>query len=141
MADKSKISLPKPTPETEHFWQGTRQGALKLQKCVDCAHVYFPPRPFCPACASRAVSVFTATGRGMLYSYVINNRPHPAFDGPYSIAVVELEEGPRMMTNIVNCDQTPEALQLDMPVEVLFEELSDDISLPYFQPATVGATK
>lgn len=79
--------------------------------------------------------MFKASGRGFLYSYVINQRPHPAFDGAYSIAIVELEEGPRMMTNVVNVDQTPEALQLDMPLEVIFEALNDDISLPYFQPA------
>lgn len=135
MPDKSKIPLPIPTPETAHFWAGTKTGELRLQKCDECAHTYFPPRPFCPSCASKRVSVFKASGRGFLYSYVINQRPHPAFDGAYSIAIVELEEGPRMMTNVVNVDQTPEALQLDMPLEVIFEALNDDISLPYFQPA------
>jgi uncharacterized OB-fold protein len=79
--------------------------------------------------------VFAASGRGRLYSYVINQRPHPAFDGPYAIAVVELEEGPRMMTNIVGCEQTPEALVLDMPLAVSFEVASDDITLPLFRPA------
>jgi uncharacterized OB-fold protein len=135
MADRSRLPVPKPTPETEHFWQGAKNGQLKLQRCTDCSGVYFPPRPFCPSCASRDVEIFDATGKATLYSYVINHRPHPAFDGPYSIAVVELEEGPRMMTNIVNVDQTPEALVLDMPLEVVFEALTDDISLPYFQPA------
>ncbi len=135
MPDKSKIPLPIPTPETAHFWEGAKTGELRLQKCDECAHIYFPPRPFCPSCVSKRVSVFNASGRGFLYSYVINQRPHPAFDGAYSIAIVELEEGPRMMTNIVNVDQTPEALQLDMPLEVIFEALNDDISLPYFQPA------
>ena len=81
------------------------------------------------------MSVFKASGRASLYSYVINHRPHPAFDGPYAIAVVELEEGPRMMTNIVDTPQTPEALILDMPLDVVFEELNDDISLPKFRPA------
>lgn len=138
MPDKSKIPLPRPTPETEHFWAGTRLGELRLQRCDECDAVYFPPRPFCPSCASREVSVFTASGRASLYSYVINHRPHPAFDGPYSIAVVQLAEGPRMMSNIVNVDQTPEALVLDMPLEVIFEELDEQISLPYFQP--VGAS-
>jgi hypothetical protein len=137
--DKSKIPLPKPTPETEHFWDGTRLGELRLQKCDACEQVYFPPRPFCPSCASREVSIFSASGRALLYSYVINHRPHPAFDGPYSIAVVQLEEGPRMMTNIINVEQTPEALVLDMPLEVIFEELDEQISLPYFQP--VGASR
>jgi uncharacterized OB-fold protein len=135
MADKSKIPVPTPTPETEHFWQGTQAGELRMQRCNDCAEVYFPPRPFCPGCASKNVEVFAASGRAQLYSYVINQRPHPAFDGPYSIAVVELEEGPRMMTNIVNVAQTPEALQLDMALEVIFEPLTEDITLPYFQPA------
>ena len=133
-ADKSKIPVPKATPETQHFWDGAKAGDLKLQQCDDCGHVYFPPRPFCPSCSSRAVSVFTASGKATLHSYVINQRPHPAFEGPYSIAVVELEEGPRMMTNIINVDQTPETLQLDMPLEVVFEPLDDEISLPYFQP-------
>ena len=139
MQDKSKIPLPKPTPETEHFWDGTRLGELRLQQCDDCEQVYFPPRPFCPSCASREVSIFSASGRALLYSYVINHRPHPAFDGPYSIAVVQLEEGPRMMANIINVEQTPEALVLDMPLQVIFEELDEQISLPYFQP--VGASR
>ena len=134
MADKSKIPVPKPTPETDHFWAGAREGQLKLQRCSDCDTVYFPPRPFCPSCISRDVEVINASGRGKLYSYVINQREHPGHDGPYSIAVVELVEGPRMMTNIINCEQTPEALVLDMPVEVVFEPITDEISLPYFQP-------
>jgi uncharacterized OB-fold protein len=137
--DKSKVPLPKPTPETEHFWDGTRLGELRLQRCADCREVYFSPRPFCPSCASKEVSVFNASGKALLYSYVINHRPHPAFDGPYSIAVVQLEEGPRMMANIINVEQTPEALTLDMPLEVVFEELSEQIFIPYFQP--VGASR
>ena len=139
MKDKSKVPLPKPTPETEHFWDGTRLGELRLQRCDDCQQVYFPPRPFCPSCASREVSVFNASGKASLYSYVINHRPHPAFDGPYSIAVVQLEEGPRMMANVINVEQTPEALTLDMPLEVVFEELGEQIFMPYFQP--VGASR
>ena len=79
--------------------------------------------------------MFAATGNGILYSYVINHRNHPAFEAPYAIAVVELDEGPRMMTSIVDCDQTPEALELDMPVTVTFDKISDDISLPKFKPA------
>jgi uncharacterized OB-fold protein len=128
--------LPKPTPETAHFWEGTRAGELRLQRCDDCQHVYFPPRPFCPACASRAVSVFVASGRGRLDSYVISHRPHRAFDPPYAIALVALEEGPRLMSNIVDCEQTPEALQLDMPLDVVFAQQNDEISLPLFRPAT-----
>ncbi len=126
--------LPVPTPETAHFWEGTAQGELRLQRCDDCRSVYFPPRPQCPACGHREVSLFVACGRGRLYSYVINQRPHPAWEGPYAIAVVELDEGPRLMTNIVGCEQTPAALQLDMPVQVTFESVSDEITLPLFTP-------
>lgn len=125
---------PEATPETQHFWDGTKRGELLLQKCDDCATVYFPPRPFCPGCASKSVSVLPASGKARLFSYVINYRQHPSFDGPYAIAVVELEEGPRMMTNIVECPQTPEALVLDMPVEVTFESVNDAISVPLFKP-------
>ena len=134
IADKTKIPVPVPTPETAHFWQGTQVGELRLQRCDDCQHVYFPPRPFCPACACRSVSVFAASGVASLYSYVINHRPHPGFNGPYAIAVVMLAEGPRMMANIVNTPQTPEALQLDMPLQVTFETLTEEVTLPYFEP-------
>ena len=135
MADRSRIPVPRPTPETAHFWEGARAGRLVLQRCGACHHVYFPPRPFCPDCSSREVSTFDASGRATLDSYVINYREHPGWDGPYSIALVCLEEGPRMMTNIVGTEQTPEALVLDMPLEVVFEPLTEDISLPYFRPA------
>lgn len=137
MTERPRRPLPEPTPETRHFWEGTAAGELRLQRCSACEHVYFPPRPFCPACASREVLVFAASGRATLYSYVINHRPMPGFDDPHSIAVVELEEGPRMMTNVVGCPQTPEALVLDMPLEVTFEKVGDQIRLPLFRP--VGA--
>jgi uncharacterized OB-fold protein len=128
-------SKPIPTPETRHFWDGTHRHQLLLQQCDVCSHVYFPPRPFCPKCSGRAVTVVPASGRATLYSYVISHRPAPGFEPPFSIAVVTLEEGPRMLTNVVGCPQTPEALQLDMPVEVVFHRLDDDITLPLFRPA------
>lgn len=127
--------IPKPTPETQHFWDGAKQGELRLQQCNSCEKIYFPPRPFCPECGSRDVKVIKASGKARLYSYIINHLPAPGFDGPFAVAVVELEEGPRMMSNILECEQTPEALQLDMPLEVTFEKLSDDIMLPQFKPA------
>jgi uncharacterized OB-fold protein len=127
--------LPQPTPETQHFWDGCKAGELRLQRCTVCAKSYFPPRPFCPSCASRSVEVYKASGKAILYSFVINHRPRPDMGKePHSIAVVELAEGPRMMTNIVGCPQTPEALQLDMPLEVVFQSFGE-ISLPLFQPA------
>jgi uncharacterized OB-fold protein len=128
-------ALPQPTPETQHFWDGTRESELRLQRCDECTKVYFPPRPFCPACASHKVSVFPASGKARLHSYVIHHRRVPGFTPPYAIAVVELAEGPRMMTNIVDCPQTPEALQLDMALEVVFAKQNDAITLPFFRPA------
>lgn len=129
---------PTPTPETQHFWEGTRNHELLLQRCVDCGTVYFPPRPFCPTNGSRNVEVVKASGRATLASYMINHRQHPSFDGHYAIALVRLEEGPMMMSNIVDCEQTPEALKLDMPLEVVFEKVNDVITVPLFRP--VGAT-
>jgi len=122
-----------PTPETQHFWDGTRENELRLQRCYDCAEVYFPPRPFCPCCSSRNIGVFQASGKATLDSYVISHRPHPAFNGPYAIALVKLEEGPRMMTNIVESEQTPEQLDLDMALEVVFQQMNDEITLPFFR--------
>lgn len=141
MAEHRK-ALPHPTPETQDFWDGAKAGELRLQRCNDCKQAYFPPRPFCPACASRSVASFRATGRGRLYSYVINHRPAPGFEheAPYAIAVVELDEGPRMMTSMVEVPQTPEALVLDMPVEAVFEPATETISVPKFRPAA-GAVR
>ena len=133
----SQRMLPEPTPETRHFWDGCREGELRLQRCATCGgKSYFPPRPFCPGCGSRDVEIFKASGKAILYSYVINMRPRPDMGTePYAIAVVELAEGPRMMTNIVGCPQTPEALQLDMKLKVTFSKQSETISLPFFEPA------
>ena len=127
--------IPQPTPETQHYWDGAKRGELLLQTCNSCSHTYFPPRPFCPECGSRDVQVVKASGKGRLYSYIINHMKAPGYEPPFAVAVVELEEGPRIMTNILECEQTPEALQLDMPLEVTFEKLSDEISLPQFKPA------
>ena len=128
--------LPEPTPETQHFWDGCKAGELLLQRCTECSKSYFPPRPFCPKCGSRKVEVYKATGKAKLWSYVINHRPAaPGFTPPYAIAIVELDEGPRMMSNILDCPQTPEALELDMRLEVAFEKLDDKITLPQFRPA------
>lgn len=128
--------LPEPTPETKHFWEGALKGELLLQRDRVTGEVYFPPRPFCPKTGSRDVEVFKASGKAVLWSYVINQRPRPDMGTePYAIAVVKLAEGPTMMTNIVDCPQTPEALQLDMPLAVKFAKQTDDISLPLFAPA------
>jgi uncharacterized OB-fold protein len=127
---------PKPTPETRHYWEGALVGELRLQCCESCNQAYFPPRPFCPMCASPRVRVIVASGKATLYSYTINHRPVPGFTPPYAIAVVQLAEGPRMMSNLVEVEQTPQALTLDMALEVTFLRIDDDIALPVFRPAT-----
>ena len=124
---------PKPTPETKHFWDGAKQGKLLLQRCGDTGRAYFPPRPFSPYTGTRNVTVFEASGRATLHSYVIHHRPVPGFTPPYAIAVVELEEGPRMMTNIVDCDL--DAIKVGQRVKVAFKKTEGDFSMPVFAPA------
>ena len=130
--------MPRATPETQPFWDGTAAGELRLQRCRPCDAHYFPPRIFCPRCLSDDVVWEPVSGRGTLHTYVINHRPAPGWTEPYAIAVVELEEGPRMMTNIVGIENTPENLVLDMPVQVTFEQ-RDDVAVPVFEPAGAGA--
>ncbi|MFI6920342.1 Zn-ribbon domain-containing OB-fold protein [Nonomuraea spiralis] len=131
--------VPKPTPETQPFWDGTAAGELRIQRCRTCERHYFYPRPSCPRCGGGDVEWVRATGRATLYSYVINHRPAPGFEaeGPYAIAVVELEEGVRMMTNIVGVPNTPEALLLDMELRVVFERRGE-VHVPLFEPAGAG---
>ena len=128
-------ATPRPTPETQPFWDGTRAGELRIQRCNDCRQFYFYPRPFCPSCWSEDVEWVAVSGRARLHSYVINHRPAPGFEdeAPYAIAVVELEEGPRMMSNIVGIENTPENLVLDMALEVVFEE-QGGMCVPRFRP-------
>ena len=132
--------VPVPTPDTQPFWDGCAAGELRIQRCLECGEPYFDPRPVCPACGSVSVTWFTASGRATLYSYVINHRPAPGFedDGPYAIAVVQLAEGPRMMTSLVGVPATPEDLVLDMPLRVTFEPRGD-VHLPVFTPHPAGS--
>lgn len=120
-------------PEADEFLRGAGAGTLRIPCCNSCQEPFFPPRPFCPACQSRDVDHITASGRGTLYSYIISHMPVPGFEPPFSIAVVELEEGPRLMANIVECAQTPDALTLDMPLEVVFEQRGG-VAMPCFRP-------
>ena len=125
--------LPRPTPETQHFWDGTAAGELRLQRCRPCDHTYFPPQPFCPQCASDDIEIVRASGRGSLYSYVITHRAAPGFEAPYVIAEIELDEGPRLLSNLVGIDPDPDVLPLDLAVEVVYEPVGD-IMLPLFRP-------
>jgi len=106
-----------------------------LQRNKATGKAYFPPRPFDPSDPWAEVEWFEASGKGTLLSYVINHRPPPGFDGPTAIAVVQLAEGVKMATNIIDCPQTPEALQLDMALELAPTKVNDEISVPTWRPA------
>jgi len=135
MSDKKP--LPQPNADTKPFWDGCREHELLFQKCAECGHVRWPASFLCPTCHSLETLWMTAKGRGKIYSYVIYHRAyHPGFDKdvPYLVALVELDEGPRMLTNIIGC--RPEEVQCEMPVEVEWEDIEEKISLPKFRPIT-----
>lgn len=127
-------AAPKPTPETAPYWDGASAGELRIQRCRTCSQAYFYPRPYCPHCGSADVAWFVASGRATLASYIISEREAPGFEAPYVIAIVQLEEGPRMMSNIVGVEPTPETLVLDMALKVTFEDRGD-VVVPVFAPA------
>jgi uncharacterized OB-fold protein len=127
--------VPTPTPQTQHYWDEVREHRLPIRFCRSCQRHYFYARDFCRYCGSADVQWRVACGRARLVSYVINHRVSPAFE-PYSpvIALVELDEGVVMMSNIVNVEADPEALKLDMPLQLCFEE-RHGVVLPVFEPA------
>lgn len=131
------LPTPEPavTPETRAFWAATGEGRLLLQRCSACAAVVWYPRGICPRCSSVGLEWFAASGRGFVYSFTINRRgigPYAGV-GPYVLAYVELEEGPRLLTNIVDCD--PEAVRIGQPVEARFHDTGAAHALVRFAPA------
>jgi len=130
-----KKPLPLINADTKEFWEGCREHLIKIQKCGDCGALRLPPSFLCPRCHSRNTDWITATGKGWIYTFTINHVAfHPAFQGdlPYVVAVVALEEGPHLLTNIIGCD--PAEVRCDMPVEVVWDDVTDEISLPKFRP-------
>ena len=136
MAAASKPLL-KPTPDTQPFWDAVKRHQLLLPKCKACGQLHYFPRRFCPHCFSWDLEWVRCSGKGKLYSYVINHCPAPGFEeeAPYVIAVVELDEGPRMLSNLIDIEPTPEAVQVDMPVEILFQDVNEELSMFKFRPA------
>jgi uncharacterized protein len=134
--------LPSPlTPEAKPYWDGAREGRLMIPKCRACGKPFMHPRVRCPFCASADLEWIHASGRGRLHSFEIAHQIlNKAFrvKTPVVLALVELEEGPRLLTNLVNVAPDPAKIRCDMPVEVVFEKLTDDITLPMFQPAHPG---
>lgn len=136
MADTYSGPIPKPTPETQPFWDAAKQRRLIFQACDACGARYFYPRPLCPQCLSRAVRWVDASGRARLHTFVITHRPPRNYPvaAPFVIGIVELEEGPRLMSHVVGVAPDPQALRCDMPLEVVFEDITADITLPKFRP-------
>ncbi len=135
-SDSPRHQRPRPVPTrfTEPFWEGTRRGELRIQVCDDCGHWRWTPQLACPGCLSESYTWTPASGRGQLYSYTEIHRPvDPArFSSSYVLAVVRLEEGPFMLTNLVECE--PDELRVDLPVEVRFERIDDELVVYPFAP-------
>jgi len=131
--------LPGITEDGAPYWAACREGRLEVQRCSRCEHLRFPPAVLCPKCLAEEHEWVPLSGRGKIYSFIIVHRPqHPAFfaDAPYNVAIVELEEGIRLHTNVVDC--TNEELRIDLSVEVVFEKVDDEVTLPKFRPRRPG---
>ena len=133
-------TLPNPAPSVTQanasFWAATAEGRFQLQRCNECDTVLWFPRRHCPSCWTENVSTFDASGKGVVYSFTIIRKGAKAYkdSGPFVVAYVELAEGPRVMTNIVECDV--EAVKVGMPVEVVFHDTGQGNALYRFRPAT-----
>lgn len=136
--EKPKKSLPIPNPDTEPFWQGCANGKLLLQRCSGCEAYRHPPSPICHNCLSPEHQWVEASGQGTVYSYVIAHEALRGWTGevPYVVAIIELAEGPHMISNVVG---TPfDRIKIGMPVTVFFEQTGEDIFLPKFRAAREG---
>ena len=133
--------LPTPDPLTAPFWDSLRQHAIQLQRCASCRHFVYYPRPVCPVCGSDDLVWTPISGRGVVHAFTIPHRhPDPAFAArlPYVVALVELDEGVRMLANLVDVEPTPEAVRVGLPVELVYDDRSERITLPAFRPAPAG---
>lgn len=130
-----KKPLPVVQPWSKPFWESARQHKLMIQKCNDCGRNIFYPRKQCPECWSVNLGWFQASGKAKIYSYSVTMagvEERFAEDLPYILALVDLEEGIRMMTNIVDCK--PDEVYIGMDVKVFFKDVTEEFSLPMFRP-------
>jgi len=130
-----KRPLPIPDLDSAVYWEAAHRREFLLQRCVSCERFRFYPRSICPYCFSEAFEWKRLSGQGTLYSYtVIHKPPSPAFRDkvPFILALIDLAEGVRMMSNILECE--PNSVEIGMPVEIVFEDVSDKITLPQFRP-------
>lgn len=127
--------LPSPNPLTAPYWRAAQQGELKLPRCAACAKFHFYPRAACPYCGSVEFAWHPVAGRGEIYSFtVVHRAPSKGFEElvPYTVAVVALDEGPHLMTRLVQV--APAAVNIGMRVKVVFERQDDETTLPVFAP-------
>ncbi len=131
--------LPVPTPESRPFWEALKRHELRLQSCRACGHCYFYPRSNCPRCLSGDVEWRHMSGRGTLHTFTIVHRGLKGFplQPTYVLAVVELAEGPRMMTNLVGCPHDPAKIRIGAAVEIVYTDVTAERTLPHFR--LVGA--
>ena len=128
--------LPTIVGETKPFWESCRRGQLVIQQCALCREYQFYPRGICAHCWTEDIKWVEATGRGTVWTYTVtyqNRTPGFAEDVPYILALVELEEGVKMFTNLVDCN--PREAHIGMTVEVTFVRANDRVTVPYFKPA------
>ena len=131
-----RFDLPTPDNATRPFWDAAREGRFLVKRCRACERAHYYPRPFCPHCWSDDVEWEEASGRASLYTWSVvhqNDLPPWPERVPYVAAVVDLEEGPRAMTNVVDCQF--ESLRVDLPLQVAFRDAADEVTLPVFRPA------
>ncbi|HEV8208102.1 MAG TPA: bifunctional MaoC family dehydratase N-terminal/OB-fold nucleic acid binding domain-containing protein [Acidimicrobiia bacterium] len=122
------------TQDNAFWFEGARQHRLLIQRCKQCGTLRHPPRPMCSECRSYEWDVVDASGRGTVYSFVVNHYPQvPAFDYPLAVGLIELEEGTRLVANVIGVD--PSDIQVGMPVEVEWVDHDPDLSLPAFRPS------
>ena len=128
--------LPRIDEESRGFWEALARHELYFQRCRDCGTKRLYPRALCPSCLSSATEWVRASGRGAIYSFTVTHQNQaPGFreELPYVLAIVELEEGVRLMTNVVGC--APETVRIGMPVAVVFDDVTPEVTLPKFRPA------
>lgn len=124
---------PSMSPDTEFFWNGLRERRLLIQRCSSCGILRHPPRPMCPHCLSIEWDTIESTGRGTVHSFVMPQHPQfPFMDYPYIVALIDLAEGVRLVSNLIDIE--PENAWIDMPVEVSFTEFDDGFALHQFRP-------
>jgi uncharacterized OB-fold protein len=140
MTDRSALTRPAPivTDDNQNFWEAARAGRLVAQRCRDCGRLRHPPRPMCPECHSIQLEIVELAGTGTIYSYAILHHPqHPAFTYPVVAVLVDLDEGVRIVSNLVGVD-APD-VRIGAPVRVKFEATADDMAVPVFEAAGLPA--